>query len=301
MKKISKSYWPLESKSREEKYSVTMLGLIIVAVFSLFIFFLLIPSCQRTSELQPTVKARQAVIDSLAYDTQKVMEDSKLSQSKKIQYLGNQVIFLEQHYGNILNDLRQETNNHIEYINTWLGVWIAILALVCGVAPAVLQYRLYIINRRKLREELEIFEQTIGCHEINNYVSSVLQCLDSQIIADSPDSRTLISILLNKTTDSFDKLLNILNKEDRLMIMPSQINALTLSLVQLSGMLDRIKARVDERCGRSLQKVNNKIKNTIRRLTGIDQEGSSDLIFRDLLTVLNDLRTLNIEWDFVED
>lgn len=299
--KISNSSWPIESESKEGKFFIPAAITIIVAVFALFYIFFLRPSLDGIHEMDSTIKARQKAIVELANNTEKAMEDSCLTQTEKIQYLANKVVFLEQHYGNVLNDLRQETNNHLEYINTWLGIWIAILSLVCGVGPALIQYRLYIINRRKLRDELEIFEQTIGCHEITNYVNSVIQCMDSQIIADSTHSRDLISILLYKTTDSFDKLLNILNKENRSRIQISQINALVLSLVQLSGMLDRVKVRVDDKYIGKLTSITTRIRNEILRLTGIEESGSDTLIFKNLFSILNELRTLSIEWDYKED
>lgn len=298
--KVRSFDWPVRKGPKSEPWVWVGIIIFIILVFALFYFFFLTPSLDHIDKYHERIETHQKAINNLAANTETVMESSVLSDSAKLNYLGNKVIFLEEQYANFLNDIRQETNNHIEYNNTWLGIWIAILALVCGVVPALLQYRLYIINRQKLKEELELYEQIIGCHDINNYVNSVGQCMDSQIISDSPNSRKLIGILLNKTTDSFYRLLELLHDEHKDFITTSHRNVLVLSLVQLSGMLDRIKIRVNSNNLRELNRLTTEIQKTIIILTDTDTKETDDKTYKHLFSILQTLRNLRVEWDFID-
>ncbi len=262
-------------------------------------FFLIKPSQENMNCFHSEIVSHQEVIETLAFDTGKVMEDSTLNDEIKLSYLGNKVIFLENQYGNFLNDIRQETNYHIEYINAWLSVWIAILALICGVAPALFQYRLYIINRRKLREELELYEQIMSCHEINNYINSVIHCMDAQIVSDSSQSRKFVNILLRKSIDSFDKLLNILFKDTSKIISPQELEVLLTALIQLSGMLDKIKIRVRRsNSTRRLSSITDRISCVIKQMTEPNL-GSTDNFMKQLYLILDNLRNFSNVWDFI--
>lgn len=54
----------------------------------------------------------------------------------------------------IVEDLRQETNNTINKVNSWLGFWIALIGIFGVVTPAIAEYKFKVFNEK----ELEVYE-----------------------------------------------------------------------------------------------------------------------------------------------
>lgn len=101
--------------------------------------------------------------------------------------------YREENLSHGLNNLRQETNNVIEKQNAWLAFWIAILAIVGALIPALLQWR----NERKLDSELEkINEQQ---DKIDKRIDNIKDTIDVNIKNSEiyQLSNTLISVIEN--------------------------------------------------------------------------------------------------------
>lgn len=60
----------------------------------------------------------------------------------------------KEYYNHALNDLRQESNNIITKWSAWLGFWISVLALLMGILPIVLQFKLVSRSENRLKEEM---------------------------------------------------------------------------------------------------------------------------------------------------
>lgn len=56
---------------------------------------------------------------------------------------------------NLINDVRQETNNDINKLNGWLGFWIATSALLCIVVPMVFQHMSVRGERKRFVKEID--------------------------------------------------------------------------------------------------------------------------------------------------
>lgn len=72
--------------------------------------------------------------------TDSVGTETELRLKNQIDSLRREVIMLQNQHEHALDDLRQETNNIINKLNGWLGFWIAVCAIICGILPIVCQY-----------------------------------------------------------------------------------------------------------------------------------------------------------------
>ena len=61
------------------------------------------------------------------------------------------ISLIERPQEHFIADIRQEVNNCIEKYNGWLAFWISILAVLCGIIPVLLQYRLYKDGEEKIK------------------------------------------------------------------------------------------------------------------------------------------------------
>lgn len=58
------------------------------------------------------------------------------------------------HYENALNDLRQESNNIINKWNAWFSFWMALLAILAGIIPMLMQIKVANDNEKRINEEI---------------------------------------------------------------------------------------------------------------------------------------------------
>lgn len=110
-----------------------------------------------------------------------------------ISVIGEWNTYREENISQGLNNLRQETNNVIEKQNAWLAFWIAILAIVGALIPALLQWR----NERKLDSELEKINELQD--KIDKRIDNIKDTIDDNIKNSEiyQLSNTLISVIEN--------------------------------------------------------------------------------------------------------
>lgn len=59
----------------------------------------------------------------------------------------------KEYYSDALSDLRQESNNIINKWNAWFGFWISLLALLMGIVPLIIQFRIADRNKKRFEKE----------------------------------------------------------------------------------------------------------------------------------------------------
>ena len=64
----------------------------------------------------------------------------------------------KEYYNDALNDLRQESNNIISKWSGWLGFWVSVLALLMGIFPIALQFKLSSRSQERLQREIKELE-----------------------------------------------------------------------------------------------------------------------------------------------
>jgi len=96
----------------------------------------------------------------------------------------------KEYYSDALSDLRQESNNIINKWNAWFGFWTSLLALLMGVVPLVIQFKIADRNKKRfekekefLRAELEKEKSKIQTErgEIENLKNETKQKVDEQL------------------------------------------------------------------------------------------------------------------------
>lgn len=296
MKKKS-DIWSTKKVYRTELYAYIILAAMIVLAIGSMVHFFIIPSNERMEALHNDYSRRQKSLDSLCRQTETIYLDSVHRKCTLDTLLENKVLSLERQQSDMLADIRQENNNHIEYVNSWLGVWIAILALGCGVAPAVIQYRLYIVNRHRLREELEEFEIVTSNHEISNYISSMSQCLESSVVLDSTVSRRIIQHLVRKSVYCFEQITETITKAYPESQPPRiQSNSL-VALILMSSVLDKLKTRVSSRNIRQINECTDLISRKIQGAVS-DKSADRENISQAMSSVLRKIQEIPVIWDF---
>ncbi len=80
----------------------------------------------------------------------KVISNNKLSPVLIHKVLANQKFIIRQQ-NELLLDIRQETNNNIDKLTLWLSFWIALIAALGVLIPALAEYRFRISNEQEMR------------------------------------------------------------------------------------------------------------------------------------------------------
>lgn len=289
--------WPVRRKGLKIRISEISLPVIAILVLVCMYIFMIKPSVNRLETLHEDYVRREARLDSIRGEPCVLQRgaDGTLAFDPS---LVRRLQILEEQQSDWLADLRQENNNYLEYVNTWLGVWIAILALACGVAPAVLQYRLYIINRNKLREELEEYEAVIQTHKTGIYANGLSVITDSQIISDSECTINLIQILVRKAIYSFEGLIEQVSLDENKLLSPTLQENILLSLIHISSLLDRLRTRVSDSNSRDLGRITHKISELIRKMTG-ELYASTDIqtLHFELIKLLRAIQQIPVVWN----
>lgn len=292
--------WPLRHNSRKIAF-IRIAGTIIVGlIFTAFVIFFIIPSNKRIDQFHQEIIERQKTLDKICHENQRLVCESRNHKLALDTILQRRLEFIEKQQADVLADLRQENNNYIEHVNTWLGVWIAILALACGVAPALLQYRLYIINREKLREELDEFEIILANHEIGNYVTSMTECMESQVVSDSKVSDKLIKIFTHRAIYGFEKIVNLIDDQKCNKLSPKNQENLLIALIQLSALLDKLKIKATVNSIDALDGCIYSIRGIIEKMIDTEHSDMTDMhaIHKELIPLLHKLISVPVILDF---
>lgn len=136
----------------------------------------------------------------------------------------------KEYYSDALSDLRQESNNIINKWNAWFGFWISLLALLMGIVPLFIQFRIADRNKKRfekerdfLRTELETvknkLQKEVGEQldkmksglirtEVVNEINAIDIGKNNKLLKDSEDRILLLSFLLK---DLRNKLNNFIS------------------------------------------------------------------------------------------
>lgn len=292
--------WPLRRDNRIVAFVRIAVTAIVGLIFAAFVIFFIIPSNKRIDRFHQDIVERQKTLDRLYHDNQRLACESRSHKLALDTILQRRLEFIEKQQADVLADLRQENNNYIEHVNAWLGVWIAVLALACGVAPALMQYRLYIINREKLREELDEFEIILANHETGNYVTSMTECMESQIVSDSSVSNKLIKIFTHRAICGFEKIVSLIDDQKSDKLSPKNQENLLIALIQLSTLLDKLKIKATANSIDALDGCIYSIRRIIEKMIDTEHSDIPDMhtIHKDLIPLLHKLISVPVIWDF---
>lgn len=174
----------------------------------------------------------------------------------------------KEYYNDALNDLRQESNNNINKWSAWLGFWISILALLMGLLPIAIQFKLSNRSEKRLEREFKRLEEQFHKKEeelelrlsrkskivdynlrkqelgrLKSKVVNVINAIDlsknNKLLTDSQERELLLRALLvdlRKQLCEFvkeNKKVNVCKKEDK-------YNDLLIVLIEIHGVVTKL-------------------------------------------------------------
>lgn len=186
------------------------------------------------------------------------------------------------------DDLRQETNNIIEKQNGWFSFWTAILALVGGLLPVLIQMNTQKDQRHEFEEEKKKIQEAIKPLRSNFYYSEIsklsftlIECSESILrIDDSERNKYCNNLLirLHKMTGSFFATIT----ENDSAKHSDRINDLKIVLIQLLAAYNACKVVMTQKHRlMNLDKVTTSIGEIIQELydkNNIDNQKLTELL-----------------------
>lgn len=137
-----------------------------------------------------------------------------------ILYLNYRIDSIAKISDNLINDVRQETNNNIDKSNTWISFWLAIIAFVGVIIPWVWQIRLNRDEARKydelektskakIEELVKQAESSKWSKELELLTSLLSKCSDHRLIEEIRGSSSLEQEIWRNIRDDFKQLIEL--------------------------------------------------------------------------------------------
>ncbi len=224
-------------------------------------------------------------------DLDKLSPDkTDISESEKIEIIRAQQLLVLNQQAELVNDFRQEMNNNINKMNTWLAFAIGVMSVIGVFIPVILQFKLNSEYKEKARRlEIEIkknskeainklnaevntiqakfdetkdnFERDLHLqHLLVNFLSFKHGC-DDNILQNQPDRDLLMRFVWCKAVDSFDKVVkDCLEDIDH---TEESRARLLISFLMMYSMVEKIKSSLHTRRVRELNSITAQIKDII--------------------------------------
>lgn len=214
------------------------------------------------------------------------------------------------HQENTLNDFRQETNNIINKLNGWFSFWIAILAILGGLLPLIIQYVQYKRTEFNLHESMKNYQNSLSITKNNvkiqiqkcndkleelNYqglqmeICSIISCImtirNVRMINGTLHSVQYYNRLLYRLYGKFVALYGIVRKND---FNEEGLEQLELTLIQIQAVYIHISLNLENRTNsRRMQVVIDEIQNVVCSI--INGKMSKEEIIRDIIRLKDNL------------
>lgn len=205
-----------------------------------------------------------------------------------------------ENYENLLNDLRQESNNIINKWNGWFSFWIALLALLAGIIPLLAQMKVSAENRKSIEESIkeleekkkaleeknrrivetlsyelrdaketflkdikELKEHTVRV-ELANMVASLRICEENKLLLNDSHRNDLLKLLLKDVNEAFERFEKVVsNKSDSELYT----HELLMALIHLNDAVCKLKMKFSKKhLGRMCDSLLTLIETTILKL-----------------------------------
>lgn len=220
-------------------------------------------------------------LDKLAKD------DSTYSMQEKVEIIRTQQLMLLNREAELVNDFRQEMNNNINKMNTWVAFAIGVMSLAGIIFPIIVQVNLVkenenrisklvfnVINRKrklikdgndKIKEIDESFRKSKSQfekdqhlqHLLVNFLSFKHGCEDN-ILQNQSDRDLLMRHVWCKAEDSFEKVVDdcLKDKEHK----EESRAILLICLIMMHSMVEKLKCSIPSRRIRELDAISDQIK-----------------------------------------
>lgn len=174
----------------------------------------------------------------------------------------------KEYYNDALNDLRQESNNIINKWSAWLGFWISILALLMGLLPIAIQFKLSSRSEKRVKAELErlekfyqekedeqkrvyqkleqdlrnnLLELKMGRHKtkVINAINAIDLGKNNKLLIDSPERERLLRTLMIDLRKQFCEFIKA-NKEADICNQEDKYSDLIIVLIEMHGVVTKL-------------------------------------------------------------
>lgn len=215
----------------------------------------------------------------------------------------------------LIDDVRQETNNIINKVNGWLGFWIAVLALVGGIVPIVIQF-VYMHGKNKDFDKLSAqvtnefetiktefqdiknnneneqsnFKVIINANRLCTYVNTICVNLDNRLMADTSIRKSLQKYLANKMLDVLKMLDPLFYDAGTCQLHLDNEPHLVVLLVQIGALLDQCQL-IDDGRRRDIDQLKSRIEIYLSQILRGDRiENSIDRVetYRSFIRILRE-------------
>lgn len=179
-------------------------------------------------------------------------------------------------YENLLNDLRQESNNIINKWNGWFSFWIALLALLAGIIPLLAQIKVSAENRKDIEKSIEDLEKEkealdtknkriienlsyeLRCAketfikdveelkehtvriELANMVASLRICEENKLLSNDSHRNSLLKLLLKNVNEAFERFEKAMRKKSDSELYTHE---LVMALIHLDDTVCKLKMK----------------------------------------------------------
>ncbi len=116
----------------------------------------------------------------------------------------------------LINDIRQETNNNLDKTSSLISFWIGIIALLGVFVPLILQFRLYYIDKslihdmeNKMNDEQIRLENHLCMSELNSF--SVIA--ENILLQETSDLNNVLIQLWNQSNNNLEKMIEFCFKD----------------------------------------------------------------------------------------
>lgn len=150
-------------------YIFTAISYLLMMIFCTLVF----SGCIMNKEPQTIHNPKIQLVLSASNDTTGHISNQQMEELKC--YIDSIYTKQNSHYENALNDLRQESNNIINKWNGWFSFWIALLALLAGVIPLLVQMKVAHDNKEQLKDKFKELESQENLNEkrLEKFIESI--------------------------------------------------------------------------------------------------------------------------------
>lgn len=221
----------------------------------------------------------------------------------------------------LVDDVRQEMNNHINKMNTWLAYALSLMAVMGVFLPLALQYHIQQQDRKRFKELWEeqnnefgkqresfdklvdSFNKQIELSELAAHYNAFYIGIDTDVLAQHDNREHLYRTIWNETLRSFSKLVeNIFNHNDspdnsrvEQELHPRTRILIVEGLIKIKGMLTKMMNHRGATRHREIWNFDTEIQKLIVKIDcAPDTVQSYKEIHRELITLLKNLHDLNV-------
>lgn len=191
---------------------------------------------------------------------------------------------------NLINDLRQETNNNIDKINSLISFWVGIMGLLGVFVPLILQFRLHYTDK-KLRDELDEKQMRLESLLSINRLNSFRIIAEHGIKQECSDRGDVMQKLWEQSNDDLEKMINYCFTDKQNENDETRLN-LVNSLVHILVTVSRVKIFLHIKHHRRIDQISDKL-NTLVSIIISKAYKDWETLHKDMKCILVKLRKIN--------